>query len=830
MPPWSLISPASRGIGFALARRVLQTTHTPVIATARKDLDRTKEELLDGLGVDEGRLTVLKLDVLDEASIADAAAACKEKFSDGSSQLQLALMVPGILFPEKSPAQINADDALLTFRTNTLGPMLMLKHFSSFFPKKTSAVSKDQDDMEGLPDAATIVIMSARVGSISDNRLGGWYSYRASKAGVNQVVKTFDNHLRTASTNNAMAVALHPGTVKTGLSKDFWSNVKKEKLFERDWVAERLIDVIKQVGIEGRGKCWDWDGKEPPIWADFTRITESPEPLEATNTSDQRTLNKRLKQSEPRTTIAPKGRPTDDHQDSPAFVLSPIADWEHDTEEQSVQQNLIQPSVAPGRDTYFNYIKKPVHLVARIKPKSHLASSKTQSVSPLPEHETQGSEKQASGNITSTGRSSPRKSAVDIVSNRWSNFSGDYTHLYKDSSSENRDTRENTPTAGPSSSPATAQQGQQRVDGPSPAQSAAPLIVPPPRPRNQFDRFAVPVDKPISKWLYALPHRYPMPVEKCQDQTIPSIHLPIVNILPVPEKHWHSSVHSARTRKSHLYWARRAVEPPAPAPRGTTGYEVPTLRKAPRVPKGSMERFKRQFRKYWIRKKYAWKQYQRDILVEEQIQEDGTRPQPDGTDTPPADDPDPDNAPPQPQEAPNFSKKLRKENPRDNSSSYLEPPPRSPHRPLVLNGFARCEPELDVFGFLEPIFEMPKEDDSDDSAYDSDSTPSMHSIIPEITVEDWNDTSNPRPSLDDKTGGPACVRPQQVNVNRSHLHVTKPAMTPRRQRIHKLLLQRQKNAEINLALKHPLKRVDSVTAPASALRGGHDVSHYRSDE
>ncbi|EDU48268.1 predicted protein [Pyrenophora tritici-repentis Pt-1C-BFP] len=104
-----------------------------------------------------------------------------------------------------------------------------------------------------------------------------------------------------------------------------------------------------------------------------------------------------------------------------------------------------------------------------------------------------------------------------------------------------------------------------------------------------------------------------------------------------------------------------------------------------------MERFKRQFRKYWIRKKYAWKQYQRDILVEEQIQEDGTRPQPDGTDTPPADDPDPDNAPPQPQEAPNFSKKLRKENPRDNSSSYLEPPPRSPHRPLVLNGFARCK-------------------------------------------------------------------------------------------------------------------------------------------
>lgn len=64
MPPWSFISPASRGIGFALARRVLQTTRAPVVATARGDLEGTKRELLDGLDVDKGRLTVLKVDVL----------------------------------------------------------------------------------------------------------------------------------------------------------------------------------------------------------------------------------------------------------------------------------------------------------------------------------------------------------------------------------------------------------------------------------------------------------------------------------------------------------------------------------------------------------------------------------------------------------------------------------------------------------------------------------------------------------------------------------------------------------------------------------------------
>jgi NAD(P)-dependent dehydrogenase (short-subunit alcohol dehydrogenase family) len=281
MPPWSLISPASRGIGFALARRILQTTNAPVVATARKDLGKTKEELLQGTGVDESRLTVLKLDVLgtsmhpkdmqnaklitshtDESSIADAAATCKTQFS--SQPLQLAFIVPGILFPEKSPTQVNADDALLTFQTNTLGPMLMLKHFSPFLPRKSATPNQNVEEMKGLPSIATTAIMSARVGSISDNRLGGWYSYRSSKSGVNQLVKTFDNHLKTASGENAVAVALHPGTVKTDLSKEFWGNVKKEKLFERDWVAEKLIDVVNEAGVEDRGKCWDWESKEVP--------------------------------------------------------------------------------------------------------------------------------------------------------------------------------------------------------------------------------------------------------------------------------------------------------------------------------------------------------------------------------------------------------------------------------------------------------------------------------------------------------------------------------------------------------------------------------------
>lgn len=106
--------------------------------------------------------------------------------------------------------------------------------------------------------------MSARVGSISDNRLGGWYSYRASKAGVNQIAKSVDVYLKQRCEGKAMCVALHPGTVKTGLSEEFWGSTPSEKLFGAEWVAGRLCEVVRGLGLEGRGRCWDWEGKEIP--------------------------------------------------------------------------------------------------------------------------------------------------------------------------------------------------------------------------------------------------------------------------------------------------------------------------------------------------------------------------------------------------------------------------------------------------------------------------------------------------------------------------------------------------------------------------------------
>lgn len=150
-----------------------------------------------------------------------------------------------------------------------------MKHFSEFLPtKRTDLTAAEAGEDVGLPDGhAMWATLSARVGSISDNGLGGWYSYRSSKAAVNQLTKTFDNHLKTTSGDKAMAVALHPGTVKTGLSQEFWGSVKKEKLFEPDWVAERLVGLVtgrdldeevKPIELSGRGKCWDWKGEEVP--------------------------------------------------------------------------------------------------------------------------------------------------------------------------------------------------------------------------------------------------------------------------------------------------------------------------------------------------------------------------------------------------------------------------------------------------------------------------------------------------------------------------------------------------------------------------------------
>ncbi|GEN27985.1 short-chain dehydrogenase [Halovibrio variabilis] len=109
-----------------------------------------------------------------------------------------------------------------------------------------------------------IASLSARVGSIGDNRHGGWYSYRASKAAHNMLMKTLSIEL-TRLNKQSIVLCLHPGTTDTSLSKPFQARVPSEKLFTPDFVAEQLLEVVSQRTAEDTGSFWDWAG-EPIEW------------------------------------------------------------------------------------------------------------------------------------------------------------------------------------------------------------------------------------------------------------------------------------------------------------------------------------------------------------------------------------------------------------------------------------------------------------------------------------------------------------------------------------------------------------------------------------
>jgi NAD(P)-dependent dehydrogenase (short-subunit alcohol dehydrogenase family) len=284
--PWILISPSSRGIGLALTRSLLQRTapSIPILATTRaKNPDETKDKILSELSNSSSandRLHLVRLDVTDESTISAAAEKAEQLFPSTDHHLRLAFAIPGILRPEKSVKQVDAADALETFKVNALGPLLLMKWFGEFLPRKktnlepgthgdgaTAGSSEDGQGLLQLPPHATWLAMSARVGSTSDNKLGGWYSYRASKAGVHSLAKSFDIQLKSRSGDKAMAMAYHPGTVKTELSKEFWSSVGEDRMFSPEDAANRMLEVVMgedKIGTEGRGKCWDWKGTEVP--------------------------------------------------------------------------------------------------------------------------------------------------------------------------------------------------------------------------------------------------------------------------------------------------------------------------------------------------------------------------------------------------------------------------------------------------------------------------------------------------------------------------------------------------------------------------------------
>jgi len=188
----------------------------------------------------------IHIDLTDEASIANAAATVA-----AGPTLSLVIVATGMLHddhrrPERSFRELDAQWMAQNYAINTIGPALVAKHFLPLLPKEERSV---------------FAVLSARVGSITDNALGGWHSYRASKAALNMLTKTFAIELARTH-KRAICVALHPGTVDTGLSKPFQANVSAGHLFKPDRAALQLLDVLDDLKPVDSGKHFAWDGEE----------------------------------------------------------------------------------------------------------------------------------------------------------------------------------------------------------------------------------------------------------------------------------------------------------------------------------------------------------------------------------------------------------------------------------------------------------------------------------------------------------------------------------------------------------------------------------------
>jgi NAD(P)-dependent dehydrogenase (short-subunit alcohol dehydrogenase family) len=186
------------------------------------------------------------LDITDEHSIALAAARLKD------ADVRLIIIATGLLqgqgiAPEKSWRDLGAAALERSFAINVIGPALVLKHFLPLLPRSGKSVC---------------ALLSARVSSIEDNQLGGWYGYRASKAALNQIMRTASVEL-ARSRPEAICVALHPGTVATPLSAPFMKSGLD--IQQPDEAAGRLLSVIDGLQADQTGGFFDHMGEAIPF-------------------------------------------------------------------------------------------------------------------------------------------------------------------------------------------------------------------------------------------------------------------------------------------------------------------------------------------------------------------------------------------------------------------------------------------------------------------------------------------------------------------------------------------------------------------------------------
>ena len=226
---------ASGGIGRALVEGLVASSAYDIVHAG----SRTP------IGSASDRIRPFAFDLTDEASIRSAAEGIA-----AIGPVDTVLIATGLLHdenvqPEKSFAALSADAMLAAYRINTIGPALVMQAMVPLLPKS---------------DRSVIAALSARVGSIGDNRLGGWHSYRASKAALNMIIANLAIELARTHPK-AIAVGLHPGTVDTGLSAPFQKRVASGKLFTPAISAGHLLSVIDTLTVQDTGGVFAWDGQ-----------------------------------------------------------------------------------------------------------------------------------------------------------------------------------------------------------------------------------------------------------------------------------------------------------------------------------------------------------------------------------------------------------------------------------------------------------------------------------------------------------------------------------------------------------------------------------------
>jgi NAD(P)-dependent dehydrogenase (short-subunit alcohol dehydrogenase family) len=238
-----LVCGASQGIGLEFVRQLLVN---PSIDRLYATYRSTDSALLQ---IQDPRLHCLSLDITQQ----DQVAALATTIGTHTKRLDLLINCVGMLHdgdfqPEKSLRQIDSDRLLRYFQVNSIGSILLARYFQPFLKHD---------------DRAVFATLSAKVGSIGDNELGGWYGYRASKAALNMLMRNTAIEFRR-SCPKAIVAMLHPGTTDTKLSQPFQKFVATDKLFTTERSVSQLLGVIEGLSVADSGAFFSWDGSRLP--------------------------------------------------------------------------------------------------------------------------------------------------------------------------------------------------------------------------------------------------------------------------------------------------------------------------------------------------------------------------------------------------------------------------------------------------------------------------------------------------------------------------------------------------------------------------------------